>query len=64
MFARSPFGDKPFAGSDDGDGPVTLTGRGIVSGVATTSLEDTLAEQARGLVFTAEIHPWVLSSRS
>ena len=65
MFGRAPFSDTPFASlSDASDGPVALIGRGLLAAVATTTLDAVLADQAAGLVFTAEIHPWVLASRA
>lgn len=65
MFGRAPFSDVSFASlSDVGDGPVALIGRALFAAVATTTFDDALAEQRAGLVFTAEIHPWVLSSRA
>lgn len=66
MFGRSTFSDTPFAAEPDtgGDGPVAILGLGILASLPSITLEDILADPTRkGLVFTAEIHPWVLSSR-
>lgn len=66
MFGESAFGDLAFA---DLVQPavldvVSMLGTGLLGANPVTSLQVILTDPRAQMIFTAEIHPWVLASRA